>query len=95
MSEIKALRRVSAYSTTDDKLHSSRVEAERHQARLDIRGWIDSMPELKDTVPIDVQTVMCESAEFLIDRLRQATKPDPKPKKDAGAAPATLALDAA
>ena len=40
MPDIVAMRRVSAYRTTDDKLHDTRPRAIRHQAELDLAAWL-------------------------------------------------------
>lgn len=39
--EIVALKRVSAYRSTDGKLHDTRLDATRHQARLDLASLLD------------------------------------------------------
>jgi hypothetical protein len=44
--EIVAVRRVSAYRTTDDKLHDTRPDATRHQAWLDLTAWLGNEIEL-------------------------------------------------
>jgi hypothetical protein len=44
---IQAMRRVSAYRTSDDQIHGDRVAAVRHQARIDLRNEIISATSLE------------------------------------------------
>jgi hypothetical protein len=81
MSEIKALKRVSAYRTSDGVLHDTRIEAERHQGSLNLTAWLRE--NLKGLLTEDDAEVACHrmvtDASKVIDMLEAATKRGKEP----------------
>jgi hypothetical protein len=62
-SNIAAMRRVSAYRTTDGSVHEDRDDAVRHQAMLDLQALLIQIHAQSATQPIG----MVSLAEQLID----------------------------
>lgn len=93
MSDIKALKRVSAYRTTDGKLHDTRIEAERHQGKLDLIAWAEQSRG-GEAGPDALADLLIFDAPKVIEMLRSATK---TAKADAEEAPTQteISLDAA
>jgi hypothetical protein len=74
MSEIKAMRRVSAYRTSDDKLHDTRPEAVRHQARIDLCQIVEDESFASRMAAEEFVDSVLPQADHIIKLLRAATK---------------------
>lgn len=77
-STIVALKRVSAYRTSDGMLHSERKAAVRHQAKLDLEAWISSQSAYASFAGDDLAGFMLRDADHLVGLLRKAA-PDDEP----------------
>lgn len=73
-SDIVAMRRVTAYRTTDDKLHDSRDAATRHQAVIDLTAWLMLEAKLEHADADMLAEAMIEDSDTIARILRAANK---------------------
>lgn len=82
MADIKPMRRVSAYRTSDDRLHNTRPAAIRHQAELDLTAWLSTrIPGGDEQDAKELAILLIDNGpgeDGIIAMIRQGLTPDSK-----------------
>lgn len=74
--DIVAMRRVTAYRTSDGELHDHRPDAQKHQARLDLIQIVTDESLLNSEAAADLIDAALRRAPEIIKLLRAASRED-------------------